>query len=169
MPLNDPLNTKTINPKGRPDTGTRPNQFTKSETRIQTRDHSSNRRPLADVSNVQEEDTPRHSKSKREIAESMKLPVPSTTLHASRKPSSIPMKHQVSQSTDSDLEQPSRTTSAGAGPATIIVDARPEAAAVHSTEYNDEDSTFTFGDDGYSTDEDQYSERTAFRRPADSG
>lgn len=169
MPLNDLPNTKTINPKGRPDTVTRPNQFSKGETRIQVRDQSSNRRPLADVSNIQEEEIPKQPPSKREIAESMKLPIPPATLQTRRGPSSVPMKHQVSQSTDSDLEQPSRTTSTDSLQATEPVYARPKAAAVQSTEYNDEDSTFTFGDDGYSTDEDQHSEKTAFRRPADLG
>ena len=111
MPLNDANTTlKRVNTSEQADHGTRQQRFTGAMVPTPNREQTQMRRPLGNISQGQEQGTPRPTTSRKDIGDSLRVPVPNATVSLKTGAASIPMKHQTSQSTNtSDDQEPRRT------------------------------------------------------------
>ena len=111
MPLNDANTTlKRVNTQEQGDHGVRQQRFTGRPVPTPNREQSQMRRPLSHIPHGHEREGPIPTMSREELGQSLRVPVPDATASLRTGASSIPMKHQTSQSTNSsDERQPRRT------------------------------------------------------------
>ena len=197
MPLNDANTTlKRINTQEQADHGTRQQRFTGATVPTPNREQIQMRRPLGNISQGQAQETPRPPTSREELGQSLRVPVPNATASLRTGASSIPMKHQTSQSTNSSDDREPRKTifqrpmhpQTERQPQTmaqvqkhvqtnvqkqnvrsVLVSRTGHANSIKDTDAPNDATTLSFGEHGYSSDEDRNDEQTMFRRVPDDG